>query len=189
MEEVLELLNGVYPLSTPLRDHIGTILRHRVVPKKAFLLKAGHVCRDIYFIRKGILRCYYLKAEVEVCSWFMKERDLVISIESFYAQSPSYEYLQALEETEVWYISYAELQRIYQDYPEFNTTGRLLTQRYHQHWAQQLFAIRMHTAEERYRWLMDHHPELLLRVPAKFIATYLDIAEVTLSKIKAKQSP
>lgn len=189
MEEVLELLHTVHPMSPGLRDHIGTIIRHRVVPKKAFLLKAGHVCRDIYFIRKGILRCYYLKSDMEVCSWFMKENDLVISIESFYGQVPSYEYLQALEETEVWYISYTELQRIYQEYPEFNTTGRILTQKYHQHWARQLFAIRMHTAEERYRWLLDNHPELLLRVPAKYIATYLDIAEITLIKIKGKQLP
>jgi len=184
MEEVLQLLHTVQPLSAELRDHISSILQQKTLPKKSYLLKAGHVCRNIYFIRKGILRCYYMKGDIEVCSWFMKERDLVISIESFYTQSPSYEYLQALEETEVWYISYNELQRIYRDFPEFNGTGRILTQQYHQHWAWQLFAIRMQSAEERYKWLMEHHPELLLRVAAKYIATYLDIAEVTLSKLK-----
>ena len=186
MEEVFAFLDSIQPLSPELRAHLGTILQNRLLFKKEYLLKAGHVCRNIYFISKGMLRCYYLKDEAEVCSWFMKEGDVVISIESFYNQSPGYEYLQALEETEVYYISHAQLQHIYQAFPEFNITGRILTQRYHQHWAWQLFAIRMQRADERYQWLMDAHPELLLRVPGKHLASYLDIAEVTLSKLKAK---
>jgi hypothetical protein len=49
-----------------------------------------------------------------------------------------------------------------------------------------LYSIRMRSAAERYDWLMNNYPELILRVPAKFIASYLDITEVTLSKIKRK---
>ena len=45
----------------------------------------------------------------------------------------------------------------------------------------------MQTDAERYQWLMEYHPELIARVPAKYLATYLDIAEVTLTKIKARQ--
>lgn len=186
MEELFYLLHSIHPLSASLRAHLAGILQQRDLVKKQYLLKAGQVCRNIYFIKKGIIRCFYLKDEAEVCSWFMKEMDIAIAIESFYQQSPSNEYLQAVEETEVWYISYAELQNTYKQFPEFNITGRIITQVYHQHWSWQLFALRMQTAEERYKWLMDKHPELLLRVPAKYIATYLDIAEVTLSKIKAR---
>jgi CRP-like cAMP-binding protein len=186
MEELMKFLEAIHPLSPPLRDHLIEILQFRKLEKKAYLLKAGHICRNIYFIKKGILRCYYLKDDFEVCSWFMKENDVVISIESFYHQQPANEYLQALEGCELWYISHAQLQFIYQHYPEFNITGRIVTQHYHQHWSRQLFSIRMQTAEERYKWLLDNHSELLLRVPAKYLATYLDIAEVTLSKIKSK---
>ena len=151
----------------------------RELHKREYLLKAGQVCRNIYFIRTGLVRCYYVKGEHEVCTWFMKEGDVVISIESFYTQSPGHEYIQALEATEVHYISFDQLQQLYTEYPEFNTIGRIVTQTYHQHWARQLYAIRMHTAEERYQWLLHHHPELIPRVPAKYLATYLDIAEVT----------
>ena len=186
MEEVFQLLNMVQPIAPPLREHLVNILRQKTLKKREYLLRAGQVCRNIYFIRKGMLRCYYLKDGKEVCSWFMKEGDVVISIESFYSQTASNEYLQALEETETWYISFQELQSIYHQFPCFNITGRIITQQYHQHWACQLFAIRMQSAEERYKWLMENHPQLLMRVPGKYIATYLDIAEVTLSKIRAK---
>lgn len=186
MEDLLQFLNGIQPLSPVLVSHLGNILRFREINKKQFLVKAGHVCQHIYFIRKGIVRCYYLKGDAEVCSWFMKEGDVVISIESFYRQLPSYEYVQALEDTEVYYITYNQLQEIYRDFPEFNVTGRVLTQQYHQQWAWQLFAIRMQSAEQRYQWLLENHGELALRVPAKYLASYLDIGEVTLSRLKGR---
>jgi CRP-like cAMP-binding protein len=186
MEEVLKFLHTVQPLSVELRDHISSVLQYTTFPKKAVLLKAGLVCRNIYFIRKGILRGYYFIEDTEISAWFMKEKDIAISIDSFYDQSPSYEYIQAIEETEVWYISYTELERIYRDFPDFNRTGRIITQHYHQRWVRQLFVIRRQSAEERYKWMMAHQPEILLRVPAKYIATYLDIAEITLYLLRGK---
>jgi hypothetical protein len=60
----------------------------------------------------------------------------------------------------------------------------VLTEKYYTLWAEQLYALRMQQANERYKWLMDHHSELILRVPAKYIASYLGIDETTLSKIK-----
>src|ERR1700733_3681679 len=113
MEEMFEFLDSITPLSTELHTHLQSILKNRLLFKKEFLLKAGQVCRNIYFISKGIVRCYYIKDEAEVCSWFMKEMDVVISIESFYRQVPANEFVQALEETELHYISYEELQYIY----------------------------------------------------------------------------
>jgi len=186
MEDLLDFLSSVHPMSPALRARLTQILQCRKLDKKEFLLKAGQVCRNIYFIQGGLVRCYYLKDEAEVCTWFMKEGDVVISIESFYNQASGHEFIQALEPTEAHYISFEQLQRLYSEYPEFNTTGRIVTQFYHRHWARQLFAIRMQTAHERYQWLMQHHAELIARVPAKYLASYLDIAEVTLSKIRAR---
>ena len=184
MKEMLEFLYAVFPLSEDLNVHLQEIVKFREIRKKDYLLKAGHVSRNIYFIQSGLLRCFYLKGENEICSWFMKERDMIVSIESFYDQKKSYEYIQALEDCELFYIGHDELESIYKRYMEFNVIGRQLTIEYFKRWARQLYAIRMQSAEERYHWLITHDPELILRVPAKFIASYLDISEVTLSKIK-----
>ncbi len=130
------------------------------------------------------MRAYYLKGNTEVSAWFMTDGDFIVSIESFYEQKESYESIQALEDTEMFYIDYDELEYIYKHFLEFNYIGRVITIKYLTLWAKQLFSIRNQTAEERYLWLLANRPEIILRVPAKYIASYLDITEVTLSRIK-----
>ncbi|MEO6547894.1 MAG: Crp/Fnr family transcriptional regulator [Ferruginibacter sp.] len=184
MEELMALVNSIYPISRELRDHLLRTVKAKTVYKKEFLLKAGKVSHSLCFIQKGLMRAYYLKGVTEVSSWFMTDGDFIVSIESFYEQKESYESIQALEDTEIFYIDFDELEYIYRHYLEFNYIGRVITIKYLTLWAKQLFSIRNQTAEERYLWLLANRPEVILRVPAKYIASYLDITEVTLSRIK-----
>lgn len=187
MESLLQFLESVGFLSDSLKMHLASILKIKELSKKDYLLKAGHVCRSICFVETGLLRCFYIKGDTEVCSWFMKEGDVIISIESFFQQKESYESIQALEDCTLFYIDYNELQFIYRNFPEFNFIGRVLTEKYYILWAQQLYALRMQQAQERYNWLLGSFPELILRVPAKYIASYLGITEAHLSVIKGKR--
>ena len=183
----MHYLASIHPLSDGLRAYLEKNVKQRQINKKDYLLKAGHVSRHVCFILNGLLRCFYVKDDIEVSSWFMKEGDVVFSIESFYAQEPSYESIQALEDTYVFYLDYEELEYIYKQFPEFNYIGRVLTIHYHKLWGQQLYSIRMRTGRERYQWLLENHRDLLQRVPAKYLASYLDITEITLSKIKGQR--
>lgn len=187
MELLLQFLSAVHPLSPGLQGYLASVIQYRELSKKDYLLKAGHVCRDIYFIESGLLRCYYTKGDIEICSWFMKELDVIVSIESFYGRTPSHENIQALEDCTLYYISYEQLYHAYREYPEFNWVGRELTQNYYRLWAKQLYGLRMQQAPERYAWLLEQHPELIQRVPAKYLASWLGITEVMLSVIKGKR--
>lgn len=187
MEALLQYLESIHPLSRELVAYLSLRLQTKTLKKKDFLLKAGHTCREICFVADGLLRCFYNNGDTEVCSWFMKQGDVIISIESFFQQEKSYESIQALEDCTLFYIQYEELNYIYQNFPEFNFIGRVLTEKYYQLWAMQLHAIRMKQAPERYEWLIENHSELILRVPAKYLASYLGITEVMLSIIKGKK--
>ena len=184
MEELLQYLNFIFPLTDALRDHLAQILKSRTFLKKDFFLKAGHIANEIFFIEKGLVRCFYENNGKEVCSWFMKEGDCIISVESFFQQKESYENIQALEDTNTYYIDYKELQNIYQNFPEFNFIGRVLTEKYYVLSEQRLYSIRMHTASERYKILLEDAPELIQRVPSKYLASYIGITEETLSRNK-----
>lgn len=188
MKEIFHFLQSIHPLSPELIDYLSENLKCRHVSKKEYLLKAGHVSRSICFIKQGLLRAFYINGNKDVTSWFMLEGDITVSIESFYDQKESYEYIQALEDCVLYYIDYKELEYIYHQFEEFNFIGRVLTIKYHKLWAQQLYSIRMQSATDRYNWLLKHYPNLLIRVPAKHIASYLDISEVTLSMIKGRQN-
>jgi CRP/FNR family transcriptional regulator, anaerobic regulatory protein len=181
---LLDYLNSIYPLSAGLREHLRSIIKYRELPRNGFLLRKGQVNRDIHFIMKGLLRCYYHHEDKEVSSWFMKERDTIVSIDSFYNQVPSYEYIQALEDSEMFYISFDELEDTRRRFLEFNYIGWKLTTEYLILWTKQLYGIRMRLARERYQFLLDNHPELLQRVPSKYLASFLDLNQITLSKMK-----
>jgi CRP-like cAMP-binding protein len=184
MEALLQLLSSIHPLSNEGLEAFSQKLKYKELSKKALLLKAGHICQHIYFIHKGLLRCFYYHGDAEVCSWFMREGDVIISVESFFRQVASYESIQALEDCELFYMEYKDLQHIYRQYPEFNFVARVLTEKYYCLSEQRLFSIRMMRSQERYEYLTEHHPELVSRVPAKHLASYLGITEVMLSIIK-----
>ena len=184
MELLLHYLDAIHELSPALREHLQVILQHRSLAKKEYLLKAGRTACNIYFIEKGLLRCYYCAGDKEVSSWFMKEGDVVISVESFYKQTPAQENIQALEECSLYRISYSELQDIYTKFPEFNYTGRVVTEKYYKLWAQQLYGMRMLFSHERYAWLQNNYPDLLVRVPARHLASFIGVTEVRYSAIR-----
>ena len=187
MEKLFHLLSGIHSLSPALQEELMARLSQRELSRKDYLLKAGHICRSICFVEKGLLRCFYNKGDTEVCSWFMKEGDVIVSIESFFQQKKSYESIQALEDCSLLCIDYSQLQAIYRNFPEFNFIGRVLTEKYYVLWAQQLYGLRMQSSQERFHWLLENFPDLFLRVPSKYLASYLGITEVTLSNIKGRK--
>jgi CRP-like cAMP-binding protein len=187
MEEVIYFLNAIFPLSGDLEKHLASILKERKVSKKEYLLKAGNVCRSVFFIKKGIFRCFYVRRAKEISSWFMKEGDLIISVESFFQQKESKESIQALEDAVLFGIEYGELQQLYRTYIESNFIGRVLTEKYYTLSEQRVSSLRMQFAPDRYKFIMSNFPELIQRAPSKYIASYLGITEETLSRIRAKR--
>ena len=185
MITLLRYLRSIHPLSEALRDHLEDIVKEKKLARKDYLLKAGQICSNIYFIEKGLLRSYYFKGEKEISSWFMKEGDICIAVESFFTQQYGQENIQALEDCVVHYISYEDLQRIYRDFGEFNIIGRILVERCYLLTVQRITAMWMQRAHDRYDWLANQFPDLLQRVPAKYLASYLGITEVMLSNIKS----
>ncbi len=118
----------------------------------------------------------------------MKEGDVIISVESFFNQIPSHENIQALEDSILYYIEYNELQFLYHEHPEFNFVGRKLVEKYYQLSEKRLLSLRMQKAAQRYSFVMDNFPQIIQRVPSKYIASYLGITEETLSRIRGMKS-
>lgn len=184
METIFNYFSSVYPMTDGLQEALRSLLKSGEISKKQFLFKKGHVCDRIYFIQKGLFRCFYEVSEEEICSWFMKEMDVIISVESFFMQIPSYESIQAIEDSEYYYITHKELNYLYENFMEFNFIGRKLTEHYYTLSEKRLFTMRSQKAADRYKFLRDHFPDIIQRVPSGYIASYLGITIETLSRIK-----
>lgn len=117
METLLTFVNSIHPVSSGLKEYLYRTLKKQSFSKKDLILKKGRIATNIYFIEKGLVRCFYEKNGKEVSSWFMKEGDFIISVESFYNQKPGNETIQALEDCSVYSINHQELMYMYLHYP------------------------------------------------------------------------
>lgn len=187
MESLLNYVEAIYPLSDALKNHLKNSIQLKRVLKNEVILKAGHTSRQIYFVEKGLVRAFYMKKDLEISSWFMKEGDFVISVSSFFKQIASNESIQALEDSILYSLSYSELQNVYRNFPEFNFIGRVITEKYYALSEDRTAALKMMRANERYDYLMENHGELLQRVPLKYIASYLGVTEVTLGRSRFRK--
>jgi CRP-like cAMP-binding protein len=187
MQELLDQLDSIYPLSPELRQHLISITKHKVVRKREYLLKAGQVNREIHFIHKGLLWCYYSKEEKDFVSWFMKEGDMIASVSSFYDQVKSVDYIQAIEDCELYYITYEELEEVYHTFAWFNYNGRVLTVKYLKFFEEKAKGLRGLTPEKKYAWMLEKEPEILLRIPSRYLAAHLGINETMLSRIRGRR--
>ncbi|HMH23823.1 MAG TPA: Crp/Fnr family transcriptional regulator [Puia sp.] len=187
MNKLVQYLHSVHPLPGGLREYLYEVAKTIDVRKGERLLRIGEVCSNIYFIEKGLFRCYYESDTGEVCAWFMKEGDVIISVGSFFSQAPSYQAIVAMEESLVRFISHEDLHKIYRRWPEFNLTGRKITEKYYALCEDRLYSLRMKKAEERYHYFLESQPGLVDRIPATYIASYLGITRETLSRIKKKK--
>lgn len=149
------------------------------------VLSDGQTCRKLYFLEKGTLRTFYYHMERDITSWFYKEGNLMSSWYSFYNQTPGFEYIETLEDTTLWAISYQKYQQLLQRSFEFQQFGRLLAE-------EQVAFIDYYSkgymflsAKEKYNLLIAHFPDIELRVKLGHIASYLGISQETLSRIRA----
>jgi CRP-like cAMP-binding protein len=185
---LLTVLSQLYPLSPEaqqyLRDHIAPC----TVAKRKLLLKEGITCEHIYFIVKGALRGFTREGAKDITTWITIENELVSSILSLDEQVKAIENIQALEKCELLSLTLAELETMYERFPECNILARKILQRYYADAEQRAFIARLTKAENKYRHFLLRHQTLSNRIPLKYIASYLGVTLETLSRIRKRFS-
>jgi CRP/FNR family transcriptional regulator, anaerobic regulatory protein len=186
IDKLLDRLNALHPMDEQLTEKIRTVTQFADYPKKSFLLRDGEICDKACMVVKGLARAYYISGDKDITSRFMDEGFIITSWISYYHQKPGDEFIEALEDTTLACIHYKDIQLLYKEYPLFNFIGRKQTE-YSLYLSElRTRMLRKHTAEEKYMFFLENHPDLLQRVSLKHIATYLGMNEETLSRIRSK---
>lgn len=151
-----------------------------------YLLRQGQVCREIYFIEEGLLRQYYLLDGREVTNCFCRHKTISASYKSLLTQEESEISIQAVEASTLLVLPADSLRKLYEQHTFWQQMGRLAAENEYLTSSQHHRFLADLSATDRYLQILEKDPELLQRVPLTYLASYLQIAPETLSRIRHK---
>lgn len=162
---------------------------HRIeVPAKTILLKEGEVSKRMFLIEKGGIRAWFNNNGKDITSQFFFEKETVGSIESFRKNIPSQTTIETIEPSILWWIHKTDLNRIIEEIKEIPQLRDMLIDKIFERtfdYMKYFFSMVKNTPQERYINLLKERPEIIKRVPQHYIASYLGISTVHLSRIKS----
>ena len=156
----------------------------REFDRRELLVRVGEVEQYMNFIVRGLARMYFEKGKSEMITNIAKEGELISSSSSFLSGKPSSYFVEALEPCVVLSLSREQLERAYLENQKIEKLGRLMTTYFvlqKEEW--ELECMRLDT-RERFLRFIGNNPELLKRVPQKYLASYLNMKPETFSRLK-----
>lgn len=172
------------PEELSILEHFNKSVNNLSIPSKTILLHEGQVAETIYLIRRGSLRLFFDNEGKDITFQFFFEGDFVASFDSLYKCQPSLFSLESIEPSEVTAIKKDDFYNLLEQIP-------LLRKMYEEklidrfHFYQQLFLSRIkNTPAQRYYELLKEYPYIIQRIPQHYIASYIGITPVSLSRIR-----
>ena len=187
MEEILAFLNEIFPLSPACVAYLLSVVERREVMKGELLLDFGEVSENLYFIKTGMLRCYYMVHGKEVSDWFFWNNETVVSIGSFYFRKPSEDRIVVNEPGEVYYITRDQYEYAKRNFHEFAYIASYLLEKYLVTFHDHVRILRKFDAPERYKLLQAKYPVMELLIPQNELASWLGMEPETLSRIRRRK--
>lgn len=165
-------------------DNFKNVSKRQVVKAKTILLEEGKIADKLFFIESGCLRVLMNNEGKEITFQFYFEGQMVSSFESFWEGKPSLYSIETLETSIIQSISKNE----FQTFIENSSNGKkafddYIYKRFIDY--KNLFLSRIRdNPEKRYIDLLENHSQILQRIPQHYIASYLGITPVSLSRIR-----
>ncbi len=184
MKNLIDYFNKYIKLSHISQQALLAICRASSYKKNEILQPIGHNCKTIYFLNSGIARIYYYKDGTDITEFFAFEGDILARVESLFTGQASQKAIQILEDAEVISINATALFNLYDSFPEIERLFRLIFEAGYVDTVKRIESIQFHTAHERYETLLKE-TAIVQKIPLKFIASYLGITQVSLSRIRA----
>lgn len=180
------ILDTISPLPDKSKVVLKNLFSEVEFPKDSIILKAGKVEKTIYFIKKGIVRAFVPQENQDVTFWFGKEGDVVLPMKSYVDNHQNYENIQLLEDSVLYQLEISVLRELFKSDIHIANWGRKLAEKELVKTEELFISRQFRTASQRYLELLREQPEILQRVQLGYIASFLGITQVSLSRIRAE---
>ena len=165
-------------------DMLESILVPMKFQKNEMILAEGQICTNIYWVAKGLIRQFYYKNGKELTEYMAAENHICMCIESLFKEEPTRLQMMAIEPTILFALPKDALEQasiksvnIQMLYRKILEESLILSQVHAD-------MLRFETAQDRYVKLVKSQPQLVLRAPLVYIASYLQMTPETLSRVR-----
>lgn len=190
VEETLARLKQFSDQLVPLNEvewkafTAGMEARH--LAQRSYFIQPGQVCHVIGFIGKGALRTFHERDGEEITVDICLDGQYCTDYVSFLTRQPSTRYIQALSEVDLVVFDRDHLEHLYATSPSAERMGRRIAESLFIHLAERTGQFLTESPEERYLRMLNERPEVLQRIPLRYLASYLGVRPETLSRIRAR---
>jgi len=186
---MFEQFKNILPVEENKWNSYIALFKRMEVPAKTILLKEGDVSKKMFVIEKGCVRVWFNNDGKDVTFQFFFENGIVASIESFRKNIPSPVTIETIEPSIIWYISKDDMNMIVEEIKEIPQLRDMFIDAIFERtfdYMKHFFSTIRDTPQQRYLDLINERPQIVKRVPQHYIASYLGITTVHLSRIKSK---
>jgi len=182
---LVEFISEHIHLSKNDKQQIAHCFNKSVFDDGEILLREGSYAKKLFFLEKGFVRSFYRKEDGnEKTHWIYADNDFFTSWYSFLTGKPSFETLQVIGKSSIYVISENSYLELYKNNSAFNT----FINSYYQHLIAEMDFISksfLHlSAKEKYQYLLNNNPKMILEIKLGYIASLLDISQETLSRVR-----
>ncbi|MCA0234562.1 MAG: Crp/Fnr family transcriptional regulator [Bacteroidetes bacterium] len=186
--KLFEYIKANSGLKDEYHQDIHKVFKPETYKKGTILIKPDNRSQKVIFVESGLLRMYYQVEDKVITFLFLAENAMIFPLESvFYNKQDPYGW-EVLQDCQIQSCHFGEIQKLIDTIPRFERF--VLHQSFNvlKQMSDKLYSIQMLSAEERYKRLLETHPNILQNAPLGHIASYLGISQQHLSVIRAKKN-
>lgn len=178
-----------FPQLNPFWDKYLEYQQRLEAPAKTVLLEEGKVSQHYIFIEQGSVRAFFIKDGLDKTVQFFFENEGLSSFESFVNNTPSLLAIETIEPSVLYLLPKRYVTQLLDELSQEPGFVQMVLQLFAQrqtHYMNEFVSFIRDTPEERYQNLLSQRPHIVQRVPQHYIASYLGVSKVHLSRIKSK---
>ncbi|MDX2069595.1 MAG: Crp/Fnr family transcriptional regulator [Haliscomenobacter sp.] len=170
-----------------MESALAMIGKTKVVKVNEIFISQGMICKNVYYVKKGIVRCFYITDDAEEKTIiFRKESDFFGIPEGLLENKATKQFWQALEDCELYEISHDSIEKMSQDNITLMKIRLEIAHKMTLQAVKRVESFVLYSPLQRYQNLMDSQPEIIQRVADKHIASFIGVTPVSLSRIRKR---
>jgi CRP-like cAMP-binding protein len=183
--EILSYFNKIHRLSLKAQAALVHISTEKTYQKNQIVQEIGGRCKTVYFVQYGCARIFYFKDGNDITEHFAFENDLIVRAESLFTGKTTSKGIQVIDNSRILCIESESLFRLYDQHHDIERLFRLVFEKEYVNTVKRIESFQFKSAKERYMELLAA-TDYVQKIPLKYIATYLGITQVSLSRIRAE---